>query len=232
MMEFLKENLAVDSDDDKSDQPCQSDTVETENADSQSDYLTVESRDKRIRRGTVLLMISFAAALLLLCIMIIKTRSTDASAQGRTEDVQIETAIARLTGIKTELFTSLNGIAQKFYDLSNDRQVAVHELQKNPFCLESVFRTIVPNQDPQDNKANTPADTFAAKKAQLAELAEMMQLKSISIADKSGQSCCMIDDTVLTHGGQIDGFRVEKIAPGFVELVAEDMKFVLVLPPD
>ena len=59
-----------------------------------------------------------------------------------------------------------------------------------------------------------------------------MQLKSISLAAGAGKNYCMINDAVLCQGDYIKDFRVAKIGPDFVELFAEDTKFVLKISSD
>ena len=47
--------------------------------------------------------------------------------------MQIENAIAKVTGTKAEFFKGIDNVVNKFHEFSSVLQVKVNELQKNPF---------------------------------------------------------------------------------------------------
>ena len=85
-----------------------------QNSDAQpaeQEYFTVASHGRAVRKSTTLLAVLFIIGLLCLWFMIKKSSPKAAEAAGEnTEETQIETAIARLTGIKSEMFSSMDEI--------------------------------------------------------------------------------------------------------------------------
>ena len=79
--------------------------------------------------------------LLCLWFMIKKsTPQTAAAAAVSTEEAQIETAIARLGGVKTEMFSRMDEIVKRFYELSGVSQVKTSELVKILFVFFTLVR--------------------------------------------------------------------------------------------
>lgn len=176
------------------------------------EYLTVASHEKRARKSTILLAILFIAGLLCLGYMIKKStpKATLAASDG-TEDTQIETAISRLTGIKSEMFNSMDGVVNKFYEYSDVLQVKVGELVKNPFKLE-----LVATEEPRVEIKVPEVDTEMVKQGQIRQEAKDMQLLSIMQSDRG--KCCMIGDKILHEGEYIKDFKVRRIGDSFVKL--------------
>jgi len=104
----------------------------------ESEYLTVATQTKRVRKSTTLLAVLFIIGLLCLWFMIKKSTPKAASAGSfETEETLIETAINRLTGVKSKIFNRMDEIVKKFYEFSDVPQVEVNELAKNPFEVET-----------------------------------------------------------------------------------------------
>jgi preprotein translocase subunit SecG len=103
---------------------------------TQQEYLTVAARDKKnVRRSTILLGGLFILGLLCLWFMIKKSSpqtATASSGKVSTEEAQIETAIAQLTGVRSEMFTRMGEIVKKFYEFSDVQQVKVDSLHAQP----------------------------------------------------------------------------------------------------
>ncbi|MHC4423942.1 MAG: hypothetical protein ACYSWR_04665 [Planctomycetota bacterium] len=90
----------------------------------EQEYLTVAAHKKNARKSTMLLAALFAAGLLCLFFMIRKsTPQTTMAAAANTEQTQIEAAIARLTGVRSEMFDRMDGIVRKFYEFSDVQQI-------------------------------------------------------------------------------------------------------------
>ena len=90
-------------------------------------YLTVS--DKKTRKGTIILVILFAAGLLCLILMIRKSSPSAVSAGTvAVEEAKLENAISRLTGVNNEIYDRMDEIMKKFYEFSNVNQVNVAEL--------------------------------------------------------------------------------------------------------
>ena len=109
MMKFLKDDLSTcDTAGESVSSPLPDEQVSGEDVSQQQGYLTVSANDKSVRRSTILLAVVFAAGLLCLFFMVKKTRPAPVSGQAMTEDARIETAMAKLTGIKKEFIGRVN----------------------------------------------------------------------------------------------------------------------------
>ena len=103
----------------------------------EQEYLTVANQENRARNSTIMLAVLFIIGMLCLWFMIRKSSPQSASAEVvETEEAQIESAISRLTGVKSEMFNKMDEIVRKFYEFSDVLQVQVNELVKNPFKIE------------------------------------------------------------------------------------------------
>ncbi len=191
----------------------------------ESEYLTVASHGKQVRKSTTLLAVLFIIGLLCLWFMIKKSTPKSASAAaGKTEDTLIETAIARLTGVKSAMFNRMDEIVGKFYEFSDVPQVKVNELAKNPFELET-FSTNLEKKPGAEGKGNE----IDANKLwqQMRRRSQGMQLWSIVQSDQGNR--CMIDDKILFEGDSIKGFKVHQIGDIFVKLESNGVEIVLKL---
>lgn len=176
------------------------------------EYLTVKSHEKRARKSTTLLAIMFIAGLVCLGYMIKKsTPKAATAASDSTEETQLEAAISRLTGIKSEMFDSMDGVVRKFNEFSDVLQIKVGELVKNPFKLE-----LVSTEEPLVEITVPEIDTEMVKQNQIRKEAKEMQLLSIMQSDRG--KCCMIGDKILHEGEYIKDFKVRRIGDSFVKL--------------
>jgi hypothetical protein len=172
-------------------------------------YLTVASK-ARTRRSTILLAVLFIAGLLCLWFMIKKSAPGAAVALtvDSDDEVQVESALARLTGFKTELFKRMDEIVKKFYEFSNVMQVEVNELSKNPFALEA---------QKESGMENEPGiDHALVWRQEIEKKAQGFELLSIVQSDKG--TSCMIGNAILCEGDSIEGFKVYQIGEDFVKL--------------
>jgi len=181
-------------------------------------YLTVATREKQVRKTTMLLAALFSIGVLCLWFMIKKSVPQAAAASrlagSSTEEVQIEMAIARLTGVKSEMFSGIEKIVKKFYEFSDVQQVRVNELVKNPFMLEIFLVDAKESSDTEGTDSRIDADLM--RQQQLREQAKNLQLQSIMQSDRG--NCCMIDDKILYEGDSIKDFKVSQISDSFVKL--------------
>jgi len=180
----------------------------------ESGYLTVATQNKNTK-STVLLIVLFGMGLLCLWFMIKKSTPRQASAASvSTEETQIEQAIVRLTGVKSEMFSRMDQILRKFYEFSDVLQVQANELVKNPFELE-LFLAGLKGKVAAEGK-NLEIDSEIVMQQQIKEAAKNMQLLSIMHSQQS--NCCMIDNKILYEGDSIRGFKVSRIGENFVKL--------------
>jgi len=221
MLSFLREQGAIE------DSKKSIGQGHTPNANEEQEYLTVATQDKNVRKSTILLAVLFGIGLLCLWFMIKKsTPQTVAGADVNTEDKQIEIAIARLTGMSSEMFNRMDEIVKKFQEFSDVKQVRVNELVKNPFELEVFSGNLKGKFDAEESDFDIDAERMR-RQQQLSQQAENMQLLSIM---QSGQgNCCMIDDKILYVGDSIKDFKVCEISDTFVKLVSGDAEVILKL---
>ena len=178
------------------------------------EYLTVAAHGKRTRKSTTLLAILFIMGLLCLGYMIKKSTPKAASAApDSTEETQLEAAVSRLTGVKSEMSNSMGEIVRKFYEFSDVLQVKVGELVKNPFKLELVSTNV---KESRIEITVPEIDTEMVKQRQIRQKAKEMQLLSIMKSDRG--DCCMIGDKILYEGDYIKDFKVSQIGGSFVKL--------------
>jgi len=192
----------------------------------ESEYLTVASHGKQVRKSTTLLAVLFIIGLLCLWFMIKKSTPEAASAAaGKTEDTLIETAIARLTGVKSAMFGRMDEIVGKFYEFSDVPQVKVNELAKNPFELETFLANI--EEKPGADEKGNEIDAKTLWQQQMRRKSQGMRLWSIMQSNQG--NCCMIDDKILREGDSIKGFKVLQIGDSFVKLESNGVEIVLKL---
>ncbi len=224
MLSFLREQNPGDSPEEK---PAAADVRTpddgTEKPQKQEEYLTVAAQTKQVRKSTIVLAVLFAIGLLCLLFMIKKSTPQTASATAaNAEETQIETAIARFTGVRSEMFNRMDEIVNRFYEFSNVPQVYVNELTKNPFELEMFLANLRAKAD--EEALDIDADMLWQ---QTRQRAKDMQLSSI-IQSEQG-TCCMINDEILYEGDPIGGFKVRQIGDSYVKLKCEDVEIVLKL---
>ena len=183
-------------------------TQETQN----QEYLTIETHNKNARKSTILLAVLFGIGMLCLWFMIKKSTPQTASASTtNTEETQIEAAIARLTGVESEMSKQMDKIVKKFYEFSDVYQVKVDELAKNPFKIEILLGNMKGKLD----------SGWKENAAMLRLQAKNLELLSIMQSDRG--HCCMIDDKILYEGDSIEGFKVSQIGGDFVKLESESV---------
>ena len=213
MLSFMREQELEDSSLQKP--PAAAGGTVADSAEEEQEYLTVAAHNKNARKSTILLAALFVIGLLCLFFMIKKsTPQTTTAAAVNTEQMQIETAIARLTGVRAEMFDRMDKIVKKFYEFSDVQQLNVNELAKNPFKREIFLGSLKDISDTEERDSDI--DIEMMRKQQLRQQAKNMRLLSIMQSDQG--NCCMIDDRILYEGDSIKGFSVKQIGDSFVKL--------------
>lgn len=219
MMDFLKQNGSGDLD--------KLDTRGTSEQDAQlgsdSSFVTTTSREKSIKNGTIVFIAVFCVSLGCLWVMIKKTTPQAAMAKTTSEDsMQIENAIAKVTGTKAEFFKGIDNVVSKFNEFSSVLQIRVNELQKNPFEHQKYS---VVELSPEQEMMESAQERQRAVRDTLEQGATGMQLLSIMKSPKGNS--CMINDKMLSKGDTIDGWQVVAITDKSVELSAQGMQKTL-----
>lgn len=188
----------------------------------EQEYLTVATHKNDVRRSTTLLFALFIIGLICLGLMIKKSAPKAAVAKtDNPEEKQLETAITRITGIRSEMFNKMDEIVNKFYEFSNVFQVQVNELVKNPFQIQSFLDTLKANSANKDSQI----DAEMIYKERIKQKAKGMKL--FSIMQSQNGYCCMIDDKILYEGDKIDDFEVKKISIDNVQLELDSVGITL-----
>lgn len=228
MLSFLREQAYDDSKEPNATQARNDGAKRQGNAsadnDQQQQYLTVAAQGKNVRKMTMMLVVFFAVGLLGLLFMIKKSNPTTAAASTQTEEEnQIEKAIARLTGVGSEMFKRMDQIVGKFYEFSDVKQVEVDELAKNPFEHQIFLAEVPETSDSKDDQVKAEL----IRRQQLKQGTKDMQLLTICQTDQG--NCCMIDDKILYEGDMIKGYKVGQINDESVKLELEGVEIVLKL---
>jgi len=177
-------------------------------------FMTVATRDKKVRKTTMLLAVFFGLGLI--CLWLASTT---------TEESRIEMAMTRLFGARSEMFCRMDEIINKFYEFSDVQQVLTNELVKNPFELRVLLARI------KKGLEQTPPqyDPELMRRHELMQQAEAMRLLSIIKSDRGNG--CMIDvaGKILREGDAIKDFKIHQIGDDFVKLMAGDLEVILKL---
>jgi len=182
--------------------------------DSAQEFLTVATNSKTLRRSTILVAVLVAIGLLGLWFMIRKSQPQAASAKPvDTEEMAIEGAIGRVTGISSEMVTKMDQILTKFSEFSSVLQVQVGELAKNPFEVEVFAKDIKPETALTGNDEEQAA---MIRWERLKQRASTLGL--LSVMRTGGANSCMINDRILQQGDMVEGFLITKIGNDYVEL--------------
>lgn len=168
----------------------------------QNDFLTVSGHGKKVRQSTAMLIVLFAVGAAVVWFMVKKTTPAAATAATNEDQVQLETALAQLNAMQTEMNTQMDSVVGKFYQFNNVEQVAVDELKKNPFKRE------LGNLNTKNDKNLAESElSYLREKAQ--REAAGMELWSITSTPKG--RCCMVNDKLLYTGDSINGMTVKTI---------------------
>jgi preprotein translocase subunit SecG len=179
------------------------------------EYLTVAEHGKRTRKSTAMLAVLFIIGLLCLWFMIRKSSPQAASAATEpTEGVEIEAAITRLTGVKSEVFGRMDEIVSKFYEFSDVLQVQVGELVKNPFSFQLFLAGV--EEETEAVQMVPVVDVDMLRRQQIQQKAKGLEL--LSIMQTGRGNCCMIGSDIFYEGDSVEGFKVRQISDSFVKL--------------
>ncbi len=184
-----------------------------ETSDNSQEYLTVADRKGQLRQSTYLLAALFVIGVFCLFFMIKKSSPSAASAKNpsaeKSQQSKIEAAIAKITGVHSQVFDSLEKIVKKFYEFADFEQINVGELSKNPFRQEDM----IPN--------------IRTDKERFEPVITQGELELLTIMSDEKGICCMINDKLLRKGDMINGLTVEEITENSVSLTTDETRIVL-----
>ena len=185
--------------------PASSDMPDGDQAASCSeDYLTVSGQSQKVRRSTMILAVLFAVGALGIWLMVKKTTPAAANAETSENQVQLETTLAQLDSMQTEI----DSVAGRFFHFNNVDQVGVEELKKNPFIRGEM--------DYISSSSGTGTQQHEQARQEAQVIAMGLELWSITATPKG--MCCMIDDKVLYQGNAYRNMTVKSITEETVTL--------------
>lgn len=188
------------------------------NSDGDQNYLAPAEHGKNLKQSSMTLGVLVAIAVLCLWFMIKKAAPQSTNAAVNNQEIEIEKAIAQITGIRSEVNSQVDNILGRFRNNSDVEQIEVGDLKKNPFKHELALIDIIDDQ--QD--AGIARELF---RVELMNKANGLQL--LSIMESPQGSCCMINDKILYTGDKIEDFTVTAVTNDAVELTLEGVKIKL-----
>jgi hypothetical protein len=172
-------------------------------------------QEENVRRTTFILLAAIVAVLAAIWLIHKKAAPAQTDAAVTDQQLAIETAIAQLTGIKTENVDQVDQLVKKFYEFADFGQVDPNQFRRNPFNSSSIASGMADSSALKENNSDVKSS------------AQKMQLQSI-LQSKYG-NCCMIDDTLLYKGDKINSFEVAEIGTDFVRLQTQGHNITLYL---
>src|SRR3990172_3024 len=180
------------------------------------DFIAVSTTPGGVRRSTVVLAVLLAAGLVCIWFMVKKTTPQSAgAASSDANSSDIEQAIARITGAKTEIFGKMDDLVGKFNEFSDVPQVDVNELVKNPFELDTFVAG--PTAEVGAVAQVMQVDHQAVRRQKAQEQADKLNL--LTIMQSEGKNSCMIDSRFFYEGDSIGDFTITQVAGNFVKLL-------------
>jgi hypothetical protein len=179
--------------------------TESENS-GQNEIIQPQAQEKNVRQTTFILIGAIAIVFAGVWVMHKKNTPAKATAAVNDQQLQIEAAISKLTGINKENVNRVDEIVKRFYEFADFGQVQPDQLKADPFSLNWTA-------------ANIPAVGSSANKAGRIESAgKAPKMELLSVFKSKYGNCCMIDDMLLYKGDKINGFEIVEIGDDFVRL--------------
>ncbi|MGB8227148.1 MAG: hypothetical protein WCE45_09855, partial [Sedimentisphaerales bacterium] len=172
------------------------DEKELHNQQEKDEVIGLAVQAKNVKQTTMILVGAIAIAFAAIWLIHKKAAPAQTNAAVADQQLQIEAAIAQLTGLKAENVGQVDQLVKKFYEFADFGQVAAQQLRRDPFN---------PSQPVLD-----AANDSSRLKENNSNVQNKMQLKSI-MQSKYG-NCCMIGDTLLYKGDKINGFEIVEIS--------------------
>jgi len=191
-------------------------------ADGDGGGFVVDSGKKSIATGTLVLVGLLAACAGGTYLMYVKSgpKVAAASVEVQRSEQTINTFLSNdrdnIKQMKDLLHTTQRAVSQ-FLAESGKKQVPIEELQTNPFRL----KLPKPAEPTEDETAAAARKLKAEEEKKAHEIADGLHLQSIM---RGRRNSCMINNTLLTQGQQIEGFVVEAINQGSVVLARGDVR--------
>jgi len=176
-----------------------------------------------LRGANLLLAGLFAAGIGGVYLLSLRQGPAEASAQERAAEIQVETALARISsGVVAE--TKAKVLVDAFYYQASQRQIPVEELWGNPF-LYTPPRRPEPTTKPEDKTPKRPKP--GERPSGPDPLAEARKLSLQSVLMGTDGRKAMISNNLLGEGQVIRGWTVQTIESRKVVLAREGKTYIL-----
>jgi len=156
----------------------------------------------------------------------LRHRPTLVSAEQEQVEARLDNALQKLVNKNEQekakkVFKDTEEMVQAFYDYPAKQQVAVDELQRDPFSW-----LLAKDEDATDT--DDALERQEQLRKELTKVVEKMQLQSVLQGARGAQ--CLIDGEVFAQGDTIaERFRVAKISRESVLLTASELQFTLMM---
>jgi hypothetical protein len=184
----------------------------------------LEGGKKRLNRGAIIFMASCVICIGGFYLFHLKQKPQKASAQQQEVEEKLDKALNKLVDKKEQeksrkLFEDTEEMVQAFYEYPAKQQVALKELQRNPFSSMLA----------KDDEATDVDDAKERQEKLRVELTKKvggLQLQSVLQGPRGAQ--CLINGDVYGEGEKVaETFVIKSISEGKVVLVAQEMDFTL-----
>ena len=199
---------------------------ESEMAGAEAAGMSFSQKPKQLNRSTLIILLSCGIGVLGIYLFSLRHKPKLASEHEKAVEAQVDQALARFMDVEqqqktNELFEDTKEMVQIFYEYPAKQQVAVNELQRNPFSL------MLARQEQTDDLNQSYMNEQRLRR-ELGKKLDQMKLQSV-LRSTSGNKC-LVDGEIYQVGSIIaDTFKVKKIADESVTLVAHDLEFVLTM---
>jgi len=189
---------------------------------------------KRINEGALLLAAVLLVAAGVLLVMR-QTGSARLSEGASTVEIQVEKALAQMTGGRVDengnlKLPSTEAVVALFADDPASKQVGLNQLKFNPFALRVTTR-IQPTDSAGGGESENVADRRARQAAERRSKQLRQELKDLKLQTvMNGQSpMALISGQVVREQAQLGSFTVTAIEPMAVVLTAGDNSYRLTM---
>ncbi|MCP4709842.1 MAG: hypothetical protein GY869_14560 [Planctomycetes bacterium] len=161
-----------------------------------------------LNRGTLLIVASCLAGVGAIYLFSLRNQPKEVSAEMQTAEAEVDAQLQRLMdpgGRKKaqEMFKQTDEMVRVFYDYPTKQQVAVNDLQRDPFS-----RLLA--EDKEANDEEEARQRLEKLRKELSKLSGELELQSVLKGLRSSQ--CMIDGDVYRVGDMVQGtFEVKEI---------------------
>ena len=177
-----------------------------------------------LNRGALIFVASCLAGVGAIYLLSLRNQPKEVSADVKTAEAEVDATLKRLMDPEEqaksrELFNNTDEMVRVFYDYPTKQQVAVNDLQRDPFS-----RLLAEDEEANDEEEARQRREELRK--ELVKKSEGLELQSVMKGLRSTQ--CLISGEVYREGDKVqDTFEVKAINNDHVVLLASGMTFVV-----